>query len=126
MLAARLVRAALARAASPGAALLSTETKASNKLAASAAEAIKDVKAGDTVLIGGFGLCGIPENLIEAVTQEPALKDLTCVSNNAGVDGFGIGKMLATGQVRRFSFIARAHAPRSFFPHRPSRRSSAW
>ncbi len=62
--------------------------------------AIKDLKDGMTVLMGGFGLCGIPENLIAAV-QRKGTKDLTIVSNNAGVDGFGIGILLEKRQVKK-------------------------
>jgi 3-oxoacid CoA-transferase subunit A len=59
----------------------------------SSSDAIKDIKDGMTVCVGGFGLCGIPENLIQAVADS-GVKDLTCVSNNAGVDGFGLGMLL--------------------------------
>lgn len=53
-----------------------------------------------TLTVGGFGLCGIPENLLKALVDQ-GTKDLTCVSNNAGVDGFGLGLLLNNGQVRR-------------------------
>ena len=66
----------------------------------SADEAIANLKDGMTVLMGGFGLCGIPENLIAAVRRK-GTKDLTIVSNNAGVDGFGIGRLLEQRQVRK-------------------------
>jgi 3-oxoacid CoA-transferase subunit A len=59
----------------------------------SSSDAIKDIKSGMTVCVGGFGLCGIPENLIQAMADS-GVKDLTCVSNNAGVDGFGLGMLL--------------------------------
>lgn len=72
----------------------------SSKVVASAAEAIKDIKDGSTLAVGGFGLCGIPENLIAAI-KESGVKNLTCVSNNAGVDDFGLGQLLKTGQVKR-------------------------
>ncbi len=62
--------------------------------------AIADLKDGMTILMGGFGLCGIPENLVAAV-QRAGTKDLTIVSNNAGVDGFGIGVLLEKRQVKK-------------------------
>ena len=73
-----------------------------NKLVSSAKAALKKAGAKDgcTILAGGFGLCGIPENLIAALV-ELGLKDLTVVSNNAGVDDFGLGLLLATRQVRK-------------------------
>lgn len=71
-----------------------------NKVVASAAEAIKDIPDGAVLMLGGFGLCGIPENCIEALVEK-GIKDLTCISNNAGVDDFGIGRMLHKRQVRK-------------------------
>lgn len=71
-----------------------------NKIVANAHEAIKDVEDGAILMFGGFGLCGIPENCIKALVQK-GVKDLTCISNNAGVDDFGIGLMLKTRQVRK-------------------------
>jgi 3-oxoacid CoA-transferase A subunit len=71
-----------------------------NKIVASAAEAVRDIPDGATIALGGFGLCGIPENSIAALVTR-GVKGLTCVSNNAGVDGFGIGLMLAQGQVKK-------------------------
>jgi 3-oxoacid CoA-transferase subunit A len=72
-----------------------------NKLYPSAKEALTGLlKDGQTIAVGGFGLCGIPEALIEAV-RDLGTKDLTCISNNAGVDGFGLGMLLQTRQVRR-------------------------
>lgn len=71
-----------------------------NKVFASADEAVFDVKDGDTLMFGGFGLCGIPENSIDALVRK-GVKNLTCIANNAGVDGFGLGKMLHTRQVRK-------------------------
>ena len=72
-----------------------------SKLFASAAAALKGVvHDGQMIAVGGFGLCGIPEALIAAV-RESGVRDLTCVSNNAGVDGFGLGQLLATRQVRK-------------------------
>ncbi len=71
-----------------------------NKVVANAAEAIKDIKSGDTLMLGGFGLCGIPENCIRALV-ESGVNQLTCISNNAGVDNFGIGLMLQGKQVKK-------------------------
>ena len=71
-----------------------------NKVVASAEEAIKDVFDGATIMVGGFGLCGIPENLIRALVRK-GVKNLTTISNNAGVDGFGMGLLLAAGQIRK-------------------------
>src|SRR5215217_7033548 len=71
-----------------------------NKVIASAAEAIRDVPDGATLVVGGFGLCGIPENLINALIAK-RVKDLTCVSNNAGVDDWGLGLLLQTKQIRK-------------------------
>ena len=71
-----------------------------DKRIASADAAIENLQDGMTILMGGFGLCGIPENLIAAVRSR-GTKDLTIVSNNAGVDGFGIGILLEKRQVRR-------------------------
>ena len=71
-----------------------------NKVVASADEALKDVRDGMTLVVGGFGLCGIPENLIAALVRRGA-KGLTCVSNNAGVDDWGLGLLLQTRQVRK-------------------------
>jgi len=72
-----------------------------NKIFPSAAAALADVvQDGQTIAVGGFGLCGIPEALIGAL-RDCGVKGLTCVSNNAGVDGFGLGLLLATRQVRK-------------------------
>ena len=71
-----------------------------DKRVASAAAAIEGLRDGMTILMGGFGLCGIPENLIAAVRTK-GTKDLTVVSNNAGVDDFGIGLLLQTRQVKK-------------------------
>ena len=71
-----------------------------NKVVANAAEAIKDIKSGDTLMLGGFGLCGIPENCIRALVKS-GINQLTCISNNAGVDDFGIGLMLQGKQVKK-------------------------
>jgi 3-oxoacid CoA-transferase subunit A len=72
-----------------------------NKVYPSAAAALADVvKDGQTIAVGGFGLCGIPEALIAAL-RDTGVKNLTCVSNNAGVDGFGLGLLLTTRQIRK-------------------------
>jgi 3-oxoacid CoA-transferase subunit A len=71
-----------------------------NKVVANADEAIRDVFDGAVILVGGFGLCGIPENLINALVRK-GVKNLTTISNNAGVDGQGIGLLLAAGQLRK-------------------------
>jgi 3-oxoacid CoA-transferase subunit A len=71
-----------------------------NKVVLSADEAISDIKDGAVLMLGGFGLCGIPENCITALVKKD-IKDLTCISNNAGVDDFGIGLMLQKRQVRK-------------------------
>jgi 3-oxoacid CoA-transferase subunit A len=71
-----------------------------NKVVANADAAIEDIQDGATLMLGGFGLCGIPENLIQALIRK-GVKDLTCISNNAGVDDFGIGLMLKTRQVKK-------------------------
>ncbi len=70
------------------------------KIYANAMEATFDVKDGATILLGGFGLCGIPETLIKALVER-GTKNLTCVSNNAGVDDFGIGLLFPKKQVRK-------------------------
>ena len=71
-----------------------------HKVVASAEEAIRDITDGATIMVGGFGLCGIPENLIRALVKK-GVKNLTTISNNAGVDGFGMGLLLAAGQIRK-------------------------
>lgn len=71
-----------------------------NKVVKNAEEAIKDIQDGMTLMLGGFGLCGIPENCINALVQK-GIKELTCISNNAGVDDFGIGLMLKQRQVKK-------------------------
>ncbi|MBK9401998.1 MAG: CoA transferase subunit A [Bacteroidetes bacterium] len=71
-----------------------------NKVVKGAADAIRDIKDGEVIMLGGFGLCGIPENCIAALVKK-GVKDLTCISNNAGVDDFGIGLMLKTRQVKK-------------------------
>ena len=64
-----------------------------NKVVSNAEEAIKDINDGAVIMLGGFGLCGIPENCIVAL-RDLGVNNLTCISNNAGVDDFGIGLML--------------------------------
>ena len=72
-----------------------------NKIYPTAAAALADVvKDGQTIAVGGFGLCGIPEALIAAL-RDAGVRRLTCVSNNAGVDGFGLGLLLATRQISK-------------------------
>jgi 3-oxoacid CoA-transferase A subunit len=71
-----------------------------NKVVKDAREAVRDIPDGALLAIGGFGLCGIPENGIAALVER-GVKNLTCVSNNAGVDDFGIGLMLQKRQVKR-------------------------
>jgi 3-oxoacid CoA-transferase subunit A len=71
-----------------------------NKVVANADEAIHDVLDGASIMVGGFGLCGNPENLIRALARK-GVKNLTTMSNNAGVDGAGLGILLANGQIRR-------------------------
>ncbi len=70
------------------------------KVVNNAEEAIIGIKDGSTIMLGGFGLCGIPENCIEALVKS-GIKNLTCISNNAGVDDFGIGLLLKTRQVKK-------------------------
>jgi len=71
-----------------------------NKVVTGAADAIKDIQDGVVLMLGGFGLCGIPENCIAALVKK-GVKNLTCISNNAGVDDFGIGLMLQQKQVKK-------------------------
>ena len=72
-----------------------------NKVYESAQAALQDiVKDGQTLAVGGFGLCGIPEALIAAL-KDTGAKQLTCISNNAGVDGFGLGLLLETKQIKK-------------------------
>ncbi len=70
------------------------------KVFLNADEAIHDVSTGDTLMLGGFGLCGIPENIIEALVRKN-VRALTCISNNAGVDDFGLGLLLQTRQIKK-------------------------
>lgn len=71
-----------------------------NKVIANAEEAVKDIKDGMTLMLGGFGLCGIPENCITALVKK-GVKNLTCISNNAGVDDFGLGLLLQNKQIKK-------------------------
>ena len=71
-----------------------------NKVVKDADTAIKDIQNGQTIMLGGFGLCGIPENCIQALLRKK-VTDLTCISNNAGVDDFGIGLLLQKRQVKK-------------------------
>jgi 3-oxoacid CoA-transferase subunit A len=71
-----------------------------HKVVANADEAIRDISNGMTLMLGGFGLCGIPENSINALVKK-GVNQLTCISNNAGVDDFGIGLMLQNRQVKK-------------------------
>jgi len=71
-----------------------------NKVVATADDAVRDVRDGALLVVGGFGLCGIPENLIQALVRRN-VRNLTCVSNNAGVDDWGLGLLLQTKQIRK-------------------------
>ena len=70
------------------------------KIVLNAKYACKDIKSGSTIMLGGFGLCGIPENCIEALVNLK-IKDLTCISNNAGIDEFGLGFLLKNKQIKK-------------------------
>lgn len=71
-----------------------------NKVVANAHEAISSISSGAVLMVGGFGLCGIPENCIAALLQN-GVGELTCISNNAGVDDFGLGLLLQTKQIKK-------------------------
>jgi len=71
-----------------------------NKVFSNALNALKGVEDGATIMLGGFGLCGIPENCITALVEK-GVKNLTCISNNAGVDDFGLGLLLKTRQIKK-------------------------
>ena len=77
-----------------------TSSRSLGKIRETAVEALAGLRDGMTILVGGFGLCGIPEHLIEALRASGA-RDLTCVSNNAGVDDFGLGLLLRTRQIKK-------------------------
>ena len=70
------------------------------KIVLNAKDACKDIKSGSIIMLGGFGLCGIPENCIEALVNLK-IKDLTCISNNAGIDEFGLGFLLKNKQIKK-------------------------
>ncbi|EEY59065.1 succinyl CoA transferase, putative [Phytophthora infestans T30-4] len=89
----RIPRAQLSRA-------LGLRFSSHGKVYTDADAAVKDIPSGSKLVVGGFGLCGIPENSIQALVKQGA-KDLTCVSNNAGVDDFGLGLLLQTRQIKR-------------------------
>ena len=94
---------AAVRHLSGGAILSAKPTRSSNKIVASAEQAVADIPSGATICVGGFGLCGIPENLIDALVKRGSdqVGELTAVSNNAGVDDFGLGLLLQSGQIKR-------------------------
>lgn len=71
-----------------------------NKIVSSADEAIRDIRSNMTIMLGGFGLCGIPENCIAALVRK-GIRGLTCISNNAGVDHFGLGLLLQSRQIKK-------------------------
>ena len=71
-----------------------------NKVVANAEEAIRDMRDNMTIMVGGFGLCGIPENAISAMVKK-GVRGLTCISNNAGVDDFGLGLLLHSKQIKK-------------------------
>ena len=71
-----------------------------NKVISSADEAVRDIQDGAVIMVGGFGLCGIPEELIEALARK-GIRNLTTISNNAGVDEYGLGKLLGAGQIKK-------------------------
>lgn len=71
-----------------------------NKVIKDAKQAVSDIPNGATIMLGGFGLCGIPENCIAELVDKK-INNLTCISNNAGVDDFGIGLMLQNRQVKK-------------------------
>lgn len=71
-----------------------------NKVVKNAQEAIADIKNGNVIMLGGFGLCGIPENCISALVEK-GVTNLTCISNNAGVDDFGLGLLLQKKQIKK-------------------------
>src|SRR5215831_360959 len=71
-----------------------------NKVISSADEAVRNIQDGATLMVGGFGLCGVPEDLIDALVRK-GIKNLTTISNNAGVDEYGLGKLLRRGQIKK-------------------------
>src|SRR4051794_6430641 len=95
-----LCRVFSVRVASGPCSFLPDKILAMNKVVGSADEAIRDMQDGAVLMVGGFGLCGVPEDLIEAVLQK-GVKDLTTISNNAGVDQFGLGRLLQSRQIKK-------------------------
>ena len=77
-----------------------------NKVVENAKVAIADIPDNATIMLGGFGLCGIPENCITALVAK-GVKGLTCISNNAGVDDFGLGLLLQKKQIKKMAVSAR-------------------
>ena len=73
-----------------------------DKRVTGAEEALKDVKDGQTIMLGGFGLCGMPETLIRAL-RDSGVKNLTCISNNAGIHGAGLRLLLETRQIKKMT-----------------------
>ena len=71
-----------------------------NRVVKNVEEALNDIQDGMTLMFGGFGLCGIPENCIAELVKKGS-KNLTCISNNAGVDDFGLGLLLQTKQIKK-------------------------
>ena len=71
-----------------------------NKVVLNADDAVLDIRDGNTIMLGGFGLCGIPENSIAALERK-GVRNLTCISNNAGIDDFGLGRLLKTRQIKK-------------------------
>ena len=80
-----------------------------NKIVSSADEAIRDIQSNMTIMLGGFGLCGIPENCIAALVRK-GISGLTCISNNAGVDHFGLGLLLQSRQIKKMVSAERCRA----------------
>ena len=81
--------------------------KAFDKHVPGPTEALSGIKSGSSILIGGFGVCGVAENLIDALVSKPEIKDLTIISLTAVLDDFGVGRLINNGQVKRIvtSFI---------------------
>lgn len=77
-----------------------------SKVISNADGAIGDIYDGATIMLGGFGLCGIPENCISALKKK-GVRNLVCISNNAGIDGFGLGVLLKTRQIKNDEFVCR-------------------
>ena len=75
--------------------------KAFNKEVPGAKEAIKGIKSGSSIFFGGFGVCGVAENLIEALVNKPDINNLTAISLTAGLEDFGVGRLISSGQIKR-------------------------